>query len=359
MNDVSSEKAQELLAENIYGMLFLRDELSGYLKTLDKQGHENDRAFYLECWDGTRSYTSDRIGRGTTYCEAACLSMLGTIQPGVLSRHLKGVTTGETADGLMPRFQLMVYPDAAPRFVNVDRYPNTEAKNTAYEVFTRLPELDPASIEATSDGGGTIPYLRFDSDAQAIFDAWREMLENRLRSDSESPALTEHLAKYRSLMPSLALLLHLAGNGSGPVPLDCAARAIRWCELLEAHARRVYGAAFDAPMEAAEQLATRIKQSLANPFTVREVVRKGWGGLSTLETVKQALGVLEDRGWVSVVDRKPDGGGRTSEQVWINPALRKDGETENEKSEYLLSPTDKTDKTPDHLSEPVYEEGDI
>lgn len=363
INDASAEKLQELLGENPNGILLLRDELSGLLKSLDKQGHENDRAFYLECWDGTRGYTSDRIGRGTTYCDAACLSMLGTIQPGVLSKHLKGATTGDTADGLMPRFQLMVYPDTASRFVNVDRYPNTDAKNTAYGVFTRLAELDAASIGAVRESEEAIPFLRFDHDAQAIFDSWRELLENRLRSDSESPALTEHLAKYRSLMPSIALLLHLAGDGYGAVPVDCAYRAIRWCELLEAHARRVYGAAFDAPMEAAEQLATRIKQSLANPFTVRDVVRKGWGGLSTQETVTQALGVLEDRGWVSIVERKPDGRGRPSQEVYINPALRKGTETENKNYESVKSLTDKNDKNNATVdfppTEPVYEEGEL
>jgi putative DNA primase/helicase len=131
----------------------------------------------------------------------------------------------------------------------------------------------------------------------------------------------------------------------------------------EAHARRVYGAAFDAPMEAAEQLATRIKQSLANPFTVRDVVRKGWGGLSTQETVMQALNVLEDRGWVSVVERKPDGRGRPSQEVYINPALRKGGEEQNKNHESVKSLTDKNDKNAPvagfEPSEAVYDEGEV
>jgi putative DNA primase/helicase len=91
-NDVSSEKLQEMLGENPNGIMLLRDELSGLLKSLDKQGHENDRAFYLECWDGTRGYTSDRIGRGTTYCDAACLSMLGTIQRGTVQTSQRATT---------------------------------------------------------------------------------------------------------------------------------------------------------------------------------------------------------------------------------------------------------------------------
>lgn len=353
VNDATAEKLQELLGENPNGLLLVRDELSGWLKTLDKQGHENDRAFYLTAWIGTAGYTSDRIGRGTTYCDAACVSILGTIQPGVLSKHLRGATSGDTADGLMPRFQLMVYPDAAPRFVNVDRYPDTEAKNAAYSVFERLADLNPAGIGAAIEPDEPIPFLRFSPDAQTLFDAWRESLENRLRSDTETPALTEHLAKYRSLMPSLALLLHLAGNehSTGSVSLDSANRAIAWCAFLEAHARRVYGAANDTPMEAAELLAARIKASLPNPFTPRDVVRKGWGGLSDTETVTRAVGVLEEHGWVSVVERKPEGGGRPSLDVYVNPAVRNPvldkcfAFSTIENHECVISPTDKTDKT--------------
>ncbi|MBC8143183.1 MAG: DUF3987 domain-containing protein, partial [Armatimonadetes bacterium] len=223
--------------------------------------------------------------------------------------------------------------------------------------FERLADLHAATIGAAIESDETIPYLRFAPDVQSLFDAWREDLENRLRSDSESPALTEHLAKYRSLMPSLALLLHLAGDypALGCVPLDCANRAIAWCAFLEAHARRIYGAANDAPMEAAELLAARIKASLPNPFTPRSVAKKGWQGLTDTESVRAALDVLDDRGWVKVVERKPEGGGRPSVEVWINPSLQNLENSGHEKSECVLSPPGKTGKT----LEGDYTEGEI
>ena len=53
-----------------------------------------------------------------------------------------------------------------------------------------------------------------------------------------------HVAKYRSLMPSLALIGHLidgvAGGPTGPVSGGAAARAVAWCEYLQGHARRLY-----------------------------------------------------------------------------------------------------------------------
>ncbi len=57
-----------------------RDELSGWLHTLDRPGHENDRAVSCEAWTGTSGYTYDRIARGTLHSRAACLSVLGGLQ---------------------------------------------------------------------------------------------------------------------------------------------------------------------------------------------------------------------------------------------------------------------------------------
>jgi hypothetical protein len=41
---------------------------------------------YCEAWNGAGAYTYDRIGRGTLHIRAACLSVLGGIQPGPLER---------------------------------------------------------------------------------------------------------------------------------------------------------------------------------------------------------------------------------------------------------------------------------
>ena len=74
VNDFTVEKLGELMAQNPLGLTAFRDELTGLLKTLDKQGHEAARGFLLEAWNGTGSYTFDRIGRGTVHIPAACLA---------------------------------------------------------------------------------------------------------------------------------------------------------------------------------------------------------------------------------------------------------------------------------------------
>ncbi len=110
-NDATPEKLGELLSENPTGMLVYRDELVSWLKGLDREGREEGRGFYLQGWNGTGSYTFDRIIRGTVHIEAVCVSMLGGIQPGPLSDYVYHAThNGSGNDGLLQRFQLLVWP---------------------------------------------------------------------------------------------------------------------------------------------------------------------------------------------------------------------------------------------------------
>jgi putative DNA primase/helicase len=333
VNDTTVEKLGELLADNPNGLLLFRDELTGFLRTLDRQGHESDRGFYLESWNGFGSYVYDRIGRGTIFIPSTCMSLFGGIQPGPLARYLRAAAAGDDADGFIPRFQLLVYPDLPTSWVNVDRWPDTEAKSRAYLVFRLLDSLAPETTGAALDGERARHFLGFSPEAQELFDEWRDSLENALRSGRDGPLIVAHLAKYRSLMPTLALLFHLvefvAGrSGPGSIAKAHALAAAAWCEYLEAHARRVYQSALDGDPETVAQLAERIKKSLPNPFRARDVVRKGWAGLDRTEVVECTLLVLEDRNWVKGVESLPSTmGGRPTVDYWINPAVRPSDQT--------------------------------
>jgi hypothetical protein len=242
---------------------------------------------------------------------------------------MRGKFRGEEADGLIPRFQVAVYPDPPASFVNVDEYPDVESKNKAYAAFRGIDTRDTECRGCERDDDFDIPFVRFAADAQEFFDRWRQDLEGRLLGDTLTDVIAAHLAKFRSLMPSLALIFHLAQSHALPslngVPLWAARLAAAWCDLLEAHAMRIYQAAREGHIDGAAGLAERIKKSLDNPFTYRQVAQKGWSGLQSVEEVRQAVGVLEDRGWVKVVDVPTTSrGGRPTEQVWINPAVRRE-----------------------------------
>ena len=351
--DATVEKLGELLRDNPRGLLVSRDELAGWLRALDKPGREGDREFYLEAWNGAGSYTIDRIGRGTVHIPALTVSLVGGIQPGKLKRYIDdALADGAGADGLLQRLQLLVWPDTLGEWKAPNRWPDAGAKRRAYRVFDWLDELTPERVGAGSDRDGDIPYLRFASDAQELYDTWRDELEHRLRGTEleNTPAFESHIAKYRSLMPSLALLFHLidladkairltdktdtSGSVSSVgdslehsegVSLDAARLAAAWCEFLEHHACKVYSRELNPASEAAHTLAARIESgAVPDSISVREIYRNEWSGLSSAAVVQRALAVLEGAGWVRLEAGEGDGPGRPrSPAVRLHPDFRK------------------------------------
>jgi hypothetical protein len=328
-NDATIEKIAEILRDNPDGILYYRDELMGWLRSLDKAGREADRAFYLEAWNGNGSFSVDRIGRGSLHVPAVCVSVLGGIQPGPLMTYVTdALEEAEKADGLLQRFQVLVYPDLRG-YDPVDRWPDLEAKNRAYDVFNGLASFDAEAFGAHVDEEGEIPHVRFDSKAQEIFDAWRAEFEPRFRGGEYPAAIESHFMKYRSLFASLALIFevidYIGGESTGKaVRKSSALRAAAWCEYLESHAMRIYSPTLDVATVAAKTLLDRIHVGdVEHGAKVREVYRNQWSQLTTLEEVAAAIEVLEEHGWVRQVTAKPGPrGGRPSEVLHIHPAIR-------------------------------------
>jgi Protein of unknown function (DUF3987) len=325
-NDPTVEKLGELLRDH-GPLLLVRDELVGWLKSLDKPGREGDRPFYLEAWNGDAPYTVDRIARGTVHIPRHCLSVIGTATPGPMRTYVGAATCeGAGADGLLQRLQLLVCLDQLPLFANVDRIPNEAARSGAYDVFQFLNALDCASIDIV-EGNAGVPYLHFDDGGQRVFDAWREILEKRLIFEFDGePALEAHVAKNRSLMPSLALTFHTVDCAIGGVLVprigeQAACLAADWCDFLETHARKVYTQ--DGVLQAARTIAERIKKGdVASGDSVRELYRKGWSGFSSHRRVMAALLVLQEANWLIVEPGgKETGPGRPSPYIVLHPSL--------------------------------------
>jgi putative DNA primase/helicase len=318
VNDSSVEALGEILIENPFGVLAYRDELSGLLRSMDKDGQENARSFYLQGFDGNQSYTSDRIMRGRyLHIPSVCISMLGGIQPSKIRDYIHhAVAGGSGDDGLLQRFGLMVYPDINGEWKNIDRYPDTQAKNTAFEVFERLNSL-PGGTSAT---GGKEPVVyEFTDDAQILFDDWRCELQIRLRKGELHPAIESHLAKYTKTITAIALICALSDDESS-VSKESVCRALAWSEYLESHSMRIYSAGLRPTTTGAKVLLSKIKsKAISDGFKPADIYLKGWSYLSQKETA-EALSLLVDLNYLASVENPTTiKGGRPSLTYRINP----------------------------------------
>jgi putative DNA primase/helicase len=312
--DATPEKLHDLLAGNPAGIFVLWDELSGWLAGLERQGRESERAFYLACWSGDTPHGIDRIGRGSIHVEHCCVSLFGGIQPARLRAYLAdALRDGPSNDGLIQRFQLLVWPDTKQEWAYRDRAPNAGAMKAAENVYRRITEMSAENPLR----------LKFAPDAQALFIAWLTDLEARLRADDTSPFMLAHLSKYRKLMPSLALLFALADESLQSVGLHHAQQAADWCDYLSHHARRVYASRISPERLAAISLSRKFSRGWkrdSGTFTIRDVYSNDWSGLGTPEEARAAVRVLEDAGWVRAEQYKPETG-RPSEVYAINPKI--------------------------------------
>jgi putative DNA primase/helicase len=326
VNDATVEKLGELMQQNAWGTLSYRDELYGLLTSLDKPGQEGARAFMLQSYDGNQGYTFDRIGRGTVYIPRVCLAMIGGIQPGRIQEYVRAAVAGGSADdGLLQRFGLTVWPDVTGDFVHVDQWPDTPAKQAAWAVFERLAQLQPAS--------DTSPVIwRFSPEAQDLFVEWLVPFEVEIRSDELHPAMVSHLAKYRKLIPALALVFALIDtpDSGGIVHEGELLRALAMGDYLRSHANRLYAAAVTPETTGAAALLSKIRVGkwldrdgvMLDSFAPREVAVKHWAGLTTPEAVRKAADVLVDYDYLRRdVALAGAAGGRPSDRYVINPAL--------------------------------------
>ncbi|MEP6538944.1 MAG: YfjI family protein [Bryobacteraceae bacterium] len=322
IGDATFEALHKAMEENPEGLLVLRDELSGWLAQLDKPGREGERAFCLEAWNGNSGFIVDRIERGTINVPYVCMSLVGGIQPARLRSYMSdSVDSGPGDDGLIQRFQVLVWPDPSSDWDMVDREPDVDAEKQVSRVYGRL-------VELSADQ----PILfRFAPDAQELFFEWYREVELKIRRGDLHDALAAHLSKYVSLMPSLALLFALADQAaagvwsSQVVCLDHAKKAAAWCHYLESHARRVYSTVVSPQRRAAADLVERIKRGEVGKdgtVAVREIYRHGWSGLDTHDRAAAAVLVLQDHDWLRelvVSGPRPSGGRRGSARYQINP----------------------------------------
>lgn len=321
VKDTTHEKLGELLRENPRGLTMVKDELGGWIEAMSREENAEARAFWLSSWNGDGSHDFDRIGRGTVRVDNLCVAVAGVIQPGPLQRFVQRSRAGGAGDvGFLQRFQLLIYPDGLPAWVRRARKVDAQARAQAFAVYAALDTLRESEEPVT---------LTFSAEAQPVFSEWRDALENRLRGGELAgyPAFESHLGKYRSLVPSLALVFHLvdvAAQGGGlqrlpPVGIDALELALNWAEYLELHARKIYALELGTSYAPAHELAGKIKEgAVKDGDKLRDLRRKEWSGLKD-DALGLGIDALTRLGWVQV--EEVETGGRPSEVLRLHPDL--------------------------------------
>src|SRR5262249_29841614 len=205
-NDPTIEKVARLVLENPKGLMLLRDELSGWIGSLDRYGGAGgDRAFYLESYGG-RPYAVDGMKDSEPIVvPSLSVVVLGGMQP---DRMVTLIFSGDD-DGLAARF-IYVWPERTS-----PRRPKNPLPTGAKTKLTKLYELEE---RREAEDGNRIP-LSFDDRAASTLQAYRTQVA---AAETEATGLyLSWLGKLPGMAVRLAIILeHLCwcGDREGESP---------------------------------------------------------------------------------------------------------------------------------------------
>jgi hypothetical protein len=317
VNDTTVEKLGELLNQNPRGLLLIRDELPGFLARLENEEHQSERAFYLEAYNGDGRFTYDRIGRGTIHIENCTVSIIGGVQPSRIAPIVRGAMCGTSDDGLIQRLQMTVWPDDIGSWLWIDREPNQHARLAYQKVFRDLYNI------AMGDTGKPAA-LHFSLQSQSLFQQWMTEIQTEARSGSLPSVLESHLLKMPKTVATLALLFELADGGRFEVNEVAMRRALGWADYLRSHANRLFSAG-ETMAENGAKLIIERRNQLPEPFTPRDVQRKGWASLSDRDAAVSAIDMLVSTYHCREVPPAVHQAGRPSVSYTWNPRLKVEG----------------------------------
>lgn len=324
-NDTTVEALTMVLKDNPHGILISSDELAKFIHGIEKTNQKDARAFYNTAWGAQSGFQVDRIGRGAQLIGAICVGIVGTIQPEPLGNLIGRWTRNpEFADGFIQRFQMLVYPDPIPLTEVVDRAPDQEARRRAHAVFKQLADVGSMGMSCPVDEDGK-PYVRYDEEAQSVFNRW--YLENATRAADrgEETVLRNHLNKFPKLVAGLSLIIHLMDDRGPRVSLASLQKALGWAEYLESHARRIYTPGQNRHLLGAKDLYRQIfiEDKYGDEFDLREVYRLGGPNLKPAANARRSIQILVDHG--HLFDISPNNGKGRTRRYRVNPLAREEG----------------------------------
>lgn len=329
-DDATYQKLQALCVDNPRAMHLLKDELSSWLQTLSDPANAELRTFWLEGANGNATRTSDTLGRGSVEAARYNLIASGGTQPDRIIPFIRNAAKGSN-DGLLQRFRLITFPDSAS-VDDTDRPPDLSARTNVADILSRIDQLNYSQEGACEVEGCPVPAFTFDADALELAEEWRRGIKAKEKqaSDDGNGMFAEFLVKSLSFVPTLALINHVlsiaaAGEfskGSYPeIGAESVTQAIQTADFFFSHADKFWNLAFKNATSSEVLLAEKIiKGNLKDGFTVRDITRNCWSGLSESREIEGACEYLVSKGWLKVEDRAGKVG-RNTTRYTINPQV--------------------------------------
>lgn len=205
VSDFTPEALAEVHKHNLRGIGVSVDELATWFKNFNRYNKGSEEQFWLSVWSGA-PIRINRKSSEPVYIKSPFISVIGTIQPGIL----KELAADRTENGFLDRM-LFVVPDNIQKnywsTTELDR-DITEDWNT---ILNRLLSLD---VQIDKHGALMAETLRFEKDARQLLFDWQKQITDKA-NEGGSDLLTGIYAKMEMYAARLALCLEMLHYACG------------------------------------------------------------------------------------------------------------------------------------------------
>lgn len=211
-SDITVEALADRLHENPRGLLLVRDELAGWIRSFDqyKGGRGADAAHWLAMYGASDLMVDRKTGdRKMTFVPRAAVSICGGIQPEVLAQALG---REHIVDGLAPRLLVTMPPRFRKQWSEPDV--NEQVDRQIDELLGRLYTLEPALDENDQPEPVTVGMTPEGKAAWVKF--FNEHAAVQAEATGERAAV---LSKIEGAAARLALVVHLVRWAAGDTTL--------------------------------------------------------------------------------------------------------------------------------------------
>jgi hypothetical protein len=317
VTDATIESLARLLSQHPRGLLFSRDELSGWLESFNRYSSGGDRPFWIESYGG-RYYVVDRQKNDEPLkVPFLSISVVGGIQPDKLAKLLMN---GDD-DGLASRI-LMSWPEPVPP-KRPTRAPDDFSALQAMRKMHRL------AMGSDANGKPEPISVRLEDRAADLLDKWRQEIADHEKW--ASGRYLSHLGKMPGMVLRISLILEYMEWAmlmfNAPEPQHVSAKSFALAVgLVEEYflpmAECAYG---DAALPKVERNATLLARQILKrrppKISPREVQRE-WKvpGLNDADTIHAACAYLVEAMWLEhTPSRKGGTHGREKNEFLVNP----------------------------------------
>lgn len=210
VGDITLEALFDYHAQNKNGIGILRDELSGWIKDLNKYRQGSDLETYLSCWSNQQIILTRKTAK-SSFVSNAFVPIIGGVQPSILSMHY----TAENKDnGFIDRW-LLCYPD-----LEVEKYNEREMNDQLIQWYKEyligfFDAIRNNIIQYDDHGNILSAYVRFDEQSKKEWVRIFNKITEMQNSEDENEYMKSILPKQKSYVARFALLLNLIHHYDG------------------------------------------------------------------------------------------------------------------------------------------------